>query len=386
MQVLRSRAALALATLIVALCALAPAALAAPVTVNLRVEGSSTTIFEGPVTTDAKTIRMDGVDRPCDGTNGGANPSPGPTMTSALDDGAIAGGFTWDGTWFDGFDDFGIDRVGPDSATSSEFWGYAHNWQDSSVGGCQQIVSGGDDVLFGYDYFSKSALLRLSGPATAEADRPVTVTVVDGRSGSPAGGASVGGALTGADGRAQVTFSSTGVQRLKAERAGALRSNALSICVHRGDDGTCGTGSGSGAGGSAGVAGGGGGAVAVDTRLVVASILGIRDGQRFSRRRAPRLLRGAVDPRGAGVHAVRFRLRRAVGRRCWFYRATVERFRRGTCRASWFLYRVGDRPRWSYLLPSRLAPGRYVLHVRVMDRWGREVTRRVRFVVLGGRR
>ena len=380
MQDLRSRAALAVAILVAALGAVAPAAPAAPVTVNLRIEGRTSTIFEGPVTTDAKTLTKDASGpHACDGTNGGANPTPGPTMTTALDDGAIAGGFTWDGTWFS-FGDFGIDRIGPDASTSSEFWGYAYNWQSSQVGGCQQQVSTGDDVLFGYDYFSKSALLKLTGPATAEAGQPVTVTVVDGQNGSPAAGATVGGTVTGPDGTASVTFSSTGVQRLKAERAASLRSNALAVCVHQGNDGTCGTGGPGGGAGSGTAAGGGAGAV--DTRLAVVSIAGIRNGQRFARRRAPRLLRGTVQPGGAGLHAVRFRLRRADGRRCWFYSARVERFRRGACGASWFFYRLGDRPQWEYLLPSRLAPGGYALDVRVMDRWGREITKRVRFTVL----
>jgi hypothetical protein len=379
MQVIRRCTALVAALVLSSFGVLAPAALAAPVTVNLRIEGKTSTIFEGPVTTDAKTLTKDASGpHACDGTNGGANPTPGPTMTSALDDGAIAGGFTWDGTWFS-FGDFGIDRIGPDASTSTEFWGYAYNWQSSQVGGCQQQVSTGDDVLFGFDYFSKSALLRLSGPATAEADQPVRVTVVDGQSGSPVAGALVGGSVTGPDGQATVTFSATGVQRLKAERADALRSNALSVCVHRGNDGTCGA---TGPGGAAGTPGPGAGGAPADTRGAAASFVGIADGQRFTRRRAPRLLRGTVDPGAAGIHLVRFRLRRAVGARCWFYSAAQERFRRGSCAADWFLYRLGDRPSWEYLLPSRVGPGHYVLTVRVMDRWGREIQRRVRFRVL----
>ena len=56
---------------LVALLACATAQ-AAPVTVNLRVEGSSSTIFEGPVTTDGKQIDKGDGPHPCDGTNGGA--------------------------------------------------------------------------------------------------------------------------------------------------------------------------------------------------------------------------------------------------------------------------------------------------------------------------
>ena len=123
--------------------------------------GLNKTIFEGPVTTSGHDIAKDSSGaHHCDGTNNGSGSSPGATMTSALDDASRTGAFSWDGTYFASFDDFGVDRVGPDAANSSQFWGYALNFQASSVGGCQQKVSGGDDVLFAFDFFSKSHLLR----------------------------------------------------------------------------------------------------------------------------------------------------------------------------------------------------------------------------------
>jgi hypothetical protein len=164
---------------------LAQAAQAAPVTVNLRIEGASSTIFEGFVTTDAKTIQG----HSCDGTNGGANPTPGPTMTSALDDASILHGFPWSGAWSDGLHDFGINSIGPDANNSSQFWGYAYNWQSSNVGGCQQEVRDGDQVLFGFDFFSKSHFLELSGPASAQVGQPVQLKVVDGQDNSAISGA-----------------------------------------------------------------------------------------------------------------------------------------------------------------------------------------------------
>lgn len=222
--------------------ACAPAALAAPVTVTLRIEGESSTIFEGPVTTDAKTIAKDSSGpHPCDGTNGGVSTTPGPTMTSALDDGSIVQGFTWAGTYFNGFDDFGIDRIGPDANTSTAFWGYALNYVPSQLGGCQQKVQAGDEVLFAYDFFSKTGLLKLTGPSSASTGEPVTLKVVDGKDAKPVAGASVGGELTKADGTVTLVFSAAGMQQLKASRSGDVRSNALSVCVHAGDDGTCGT-------------------------------------------------------------------------------------------------------------------------------------------------
>jgi hypothetical protein len=402
MQHLPRRAIAVIVALTLAALVAAVPALAAPVTVNLRIEGKSSTIFEGPVSTDAKTLTKDASGpHSCDGTNGGANPGPGPTLTTSLDDGSIAGGFTWDGTWFDSFHDFGIDRIGPDANSSSQFWGYALNYQPSSVGGCQQEVASGDDVLFAYDFFSKSHLLKLTGPATAETGQPVIVKVVDGQDGSAMAGASVGGQLTGPDGTAQVTFADRGSQRLKAERADSVRSNALVVCVHQGADGTCGT---AGSGPEGGALG-----AFVEDRLPAARILGIARGARFTTRSAPRLLRGHADPGSAGLDRVRLRLRRTysvvagprrpatqrrrsaafTGRvltRCQFYSATVERFRAGTCAASYFLYTISDRPDWSYLLPERLRPGRYALDAVVLDRRGRQARATVTFTVVEPRR
>src|SRR3954463_9732234 len=101
-------------TLVVLVMALACApAWAAPVTVNLRVEGAKTTIFEGKVKTDGHQIEQDkNGPQACDGTNGGATPAAGPTITSALDD-AVA----WDGSWTASLSDFLVSRIGPDKAT-----------------------------------------------------------------------------------------------------------------------------------------------------------------------------------------------------------------------------------------------------------------------------
>jgi hypothetical protein len=59
----------------------------------------------------------------------------------------------------------------------------------------------------------------------------VTVQVTDGQDGSPQEGAAVGGAQTGSDGRATLSFADAGVYRLKAEAAKSVRSNTLTLCV-----------------------------------------------------------------------------------------------------------------------------------------------------------
>jgi hypothetical protein len=223
---------LALPAVLLAAGATAPAATAAPAAVNLRVEGATTTLFEDRITTDGRTVTSaSGGSHQCDGTNGGVNPTPGPSATAALDDGARLGGLTWDGTYDNGFDDYLISRIGPDSQTSSQFWALLVNSEFSSVGGCQQRVRTGDEVLWAFDGFSKAHTLRLAGPSSATTGQPFTVRVTDGENGAPLADASVGGATTGADGRAGVTIEDKGIYRLKASRADSVRSNALSVCV-----------------------------------------------------------------------------------------------------------------------------------------------------------
>jgi hypothetical protein len=344
------------------LLSLSAPAVAAPVTVQLRVEGASSTIFEAPVTTDGKAIDKGSGPHPCDGTNLGANPSPGPTMTSALDDGSLSGGFSWDGTWNDSFQDFIIDRIGPDASdfATSRFWGIALNFQPSSVGGCQQQVRAGDEVLFAYDFFSKAHLLELRGAATAAIGQPLTVTVTDGKDGSPVAGANVGGAATDPAGQATLRFDSPGVKTLKAEKADSIRSNALLVCVSETGTGDCGV-----PATRLGTPAGAGRRVR-DSRAPAARISSPRQGAVY--RRGPRLLRGTATDDASGVTVVKLALRRhAPGRNCRWWSGRRERFVGNHCRKTFF-FAIGDDPAWSYLLPRRLPPGHYVLDVKAFDR------------------
>ena len=346
------------------LCFCTPA-WAAPVTVQLRVEGATTTLFEGPVTTDGKTIAKDADGpQPCDGTNDAANPAPGPTMTSALDDGQRAGAYTWSGDWSPSLSDFSVDRIGPDvgGPATMRYWGYALNYVAAGAGGCHVQVKAGDEVLFAYDFFSKVHTLRLTGPPSAVVGEPTTLRVIDGKDGAPVAGANVAGATTAGDGTARVTFSSPGIQRLKAERADSVRSNLLSIPV----------------GTSIQAA-----AQAAPTRVVdrTAPRIALTSLRRNARyRRGPRTLAGSVADDG-GILQAYFRLRRTARGGCSWYSAKRERFSRpGSCRRARF-NRVGDRGSFSYLLPERLPRGRYLLEVKALDRALNVSTRRVRFSV-----
>jgi hypothetical protein len=213
--------------------ALPVAAAAVPVTVNLRVEGATQTIFEGPVITDVHPVKTpsDTQARPCEGSSIGKPPAP--TAIGALDDAARGGAFTWDALWDSSFNDYyPFLRIGPDTIDSTtHFLAFYLNWKVAETGGCGQHVNQNDEVLFAYEDFVTSPLLRLSGPGAASTGENVALRVVDGLTSAPQAGASVGGATTGADGTATVSFAQRGIYRLKADKPGAIRSNTVVLCV-----------------------------------------------------------------------------------------------------------------------------------------------------------
>jgi hypothetical protein len=372
MPKLQSLAALLAATVALALSA---PALATPVTVNLRVEGSTQTLFEGPVTTDAKSLTKDNTGaHPCNGTNAGANPQPGATMTGAMDDGITSAGLTWNGSWSSGFSDFSINGIGPDNVPASfdPYWGYFLNNVASQLGGCQQQVAQGDDVLFAFASYG-SPLLLLAAPeraATGEAFQ-VTVQQNDGNGGpsTAANGANVTGATTDASGHATLSFPDAGSHVLKASRSGSIRSNAAAVCVYVAGSGDCGTDK----------------PVETPTEQTPAPQPRAKDttppvvhvGSPKARKtysRGPRELFGTVDEAG-GIAQVFLRLRTtdggylASGSRCrWFSgKRGVFTHRTVPCSKARF-FRIGSNARWSYLLPSRLGNGTYALDVKVLDR------------------
>jgi hypothetical protein len=213
--------------------ALAPAAQAAPTKVKVRVEGATKTLFEGAVTTDAHPLNGgDGSGaHACDGTNGGASTVPGPTATGALDDATKAGNLGWIGAYDPSFSDFIVSKIGPDTATSTQFWGVAVQWKSLEVGGCQFKVSPGEEVLWAYDLFAKKHILRLSGPERARSGKTVRLKVVDGTTNRPVKGATVGGKKTNGGGVVRLRLRAKGTKRLKATEPTSVRSNQIAVKV-----------------------------------------------------------------------------------------------------------------------------------------------------------
>lgn len=333
-----------------AVAAAAPAA-AEPVTVDLRIEGPTRTIFEGPVTTDVRGFRFTGesVTHRCDGTTvGGSSATPVPTRGAVLAAAAQRAPFSFTGTWHPGFgatfETIDGESVGFDTATG-RFLAEYENGQFASFGACADPVDDGDDVLFAYADGSE-VLLALYGPRRARPDQELTVLVANASTGDPVAGAEVGGELTGADGRVTVgSFGERGHVDLKATKGGAIRSNRLRVCVTKRP-----------CGGSS------------DRTAPLARITRIRHGADYAR--GPRELRGHVGSDPAGVREVLVSLRRKHEGRCSTYSATVERFVRRPCSSTAPFAVDPERGRWSYLLPARVAPGRYVLEAIAVDRAG----------------
>lgn len=213
------------------LLAALPIAEAGATKVNVRVEGKTKTLLERNVDTFAHDVTGDSTGpHKCDGTNGGANPSPGPTLTGAFDDAARKAGVTWQGSWNESFEDFLINTVGPDSSTSSQFWGTALNFQDTSVGGCQVRVEQGDQVLIAFDSFDKPKL-RLTGVRGARSREVFALFVLDGVTGDRIAGARVGGKTTNTQGRVLLRIAKRGLYRFKATRSDSVRSNQWKVRI-----------------------------------------------------------------------------------------------------------------------------------------------------------
>src|SRR5204863_5330292 len=109
-----------------------------------------------------------------------------------------------------------------------------------------------------------------------------------------------------------------------------------------------------------------------DTTPPVIDLTTIQNGKTYTT--GPRVLAGDVDESG-GIAQVFLRLQASDGgdltsaSKCrWFSgKRGVFTHRTVPCSRARF-FRIGTNPKFSYLLPSRLGKGRYVLDVKVLDR------------------
>jgi hypothetical protein len=136
------------------------------------------------------------------------------------------------------FDDYFVTSIGDSAQTSTQFWGLLLDYQFTPVGGCQQQVAKGDNILWAYDAFNKPYFLKLDASANlVKVNKPLTFTVTDGLSEvalSDAQVATLDGKTKGTtdtSGKVTLTFTKPGLVTLKATRSDSIRSNAWVVVV-----------------------------------------------------------------------------------------------------------------------------------------------------------
>jgi hypothetical protein len=298
----------------------------------------------------------------------------------------------WEGHWNSGFGDYELLSIDGQTypfepgAGKNYFWDFWLNGEASTKGICGAQVHPGDQLLFFPGCFGSECppepnVLGVEVPTVAEVASFVPVTVLShpsaGGAPVPVAGASVTSegtsATTDSGGHGTLAFAHAGRFTIHVTAgAGAPPSvpAEASVCVHAGNDGTCGT-SAPAASGTPAAAGSGtlGARTSVGPKAIVAELTGLIDGHRYRRGHAPRVLAGKVTAPST-VTSISLRLRRTYRSRCWAYDGRRERFLRVRCRRGGFFRVAPAGGSFSYLLPARLQPGRYVLDMKATDAAG----------------
>lgn len=210
---------------------------------KFRIEGGQEgNIFDGCISTGPRNITTpSGGTHLCDGTNNNANPSPGGTLTTAIDSSGRELGYGFDGTYSNQFQDFFIQSISSTTQTGNQYWGVLRNLVFTEMGGCQEEVANGDEGLWAFDAFAPnrnfldiSPQVIVVNPAeTGSITLTVTQVNPDSGSRSPASGATLGtGSVADANGNIYLQVpSEPGCYQYKAEMTNAIRSPAVYLTV-----------------------------------------------------------------------------------------------------------------------------------------------------------
>lgn len=303
--------------------------------------------------------------------------------TSAAGALELATAGNWEGNWSTKYNDYEVVSIEGHSypfeegAPANHYWSF---WQDNvfaQVGICEAELQSGDQVLFVPSCYGSSCppeptqLLGLEVPTTGEVGKPVTVTArsypTTGGSPAPAAGVTVtgggAGGQTDSEGHVALTFTQNGTFTLRATGNGAEPRpipGEANICVHNGNDGTCGTTIPSKTGPAKSLP------LITPPAPEVVQAGGVKNGHIYTHRNAPRVLIGSVTvPVGSTLREIRLSLERAHRGHCFAFNGRLAAFVRSHCHTPHF-FKVAQTTSFSYLLPSRLRPGRYVYLVEAV--------------------
>jgi hypothetical protein len=362
------------------LCLVVPASALAggPATVTVRVEGlAETKLLPTSVTTTTTPVSK---------AESPGNTCPGTSALGALQ---LATSGNWSGPWEAEFNQYSIYAIEGEthefeaSSNANYYWSFWLDNKEATVGACAAELQAGDQALFFPACYGAACPtqeptpLAIEAPTTVNAGEQVNVTVEQYNSkgeAAPAVGANVGGggtsAVTDSQGHTTLKFAGDGTYTLRAtsgfEEPLAIRDETT-ICVHEGNDGTCGT-------TRPGAPSTNTGPPTVNVTPGVgdtATVGGVKNGHHYSRRKGPRILQGLVQaPVGGTVREVRISLQHRKGKHCTVFSGTKETFVRARCGATRF-FSVGDAESFSYLLPASLPPGRYVYDIEAIDGTGK---------------
>lgn len=357
-----------------------------PGAVTVRVEGfnGATLLAQTQVTTTTNPIAVEG------GVCGGA------TAGGALYD-ATHGDWKVKNDGAEGIEIDGIEGLSfpPFSERPDAYWSFWLNDEFAQQGACSQAVESGADIVFaaqcdalGPDCSSATApdhLLTASAPTAivVQVGTPVSVTIgsISTSSGLretslPANVTVTAGSLTvspNASGVATLSLPAPGTYTVQAHAPDSIPSDPHTICVHNGNDGACGTQAPSGSAGSQASTGGPAPVVPFKSPFaLVPRLTGLSDGHVYTRAHAPRIIAGSVLAHTA-VASVSLTLRRSYRHRCYAFDGVTTRFVRARC-GTGRPFQVASNGQFSYLLPSALAPGRYVLDIEATDAAGNRTT------------
>jgi hypothetical protein len=374
---------------------------AEPAQVTVRVEGlTETKLLPTPVTLNGAPLVKDGnAEHAC----------PGNTALAALQ---IATGGNWSGPWNSKFKQYELFTIEGEThlfepeASANYFWSFWLNEKESEIGACEAQVNPGDRALFVVSCFGKACPepaptpLGINSPSSANVGEPVPVTVKRFSTSGVATevpGATITGAsapaTTDPNGHVTVAFTQPGTAILRVSAPASIRTEAT-VCVHSGNDGTCGTSA------PAAVSTPAAGSVQNlpappygGPYAVVAKTTGVLDAHSYLKRNAPRVLGGIVTAH-TGITSVSIELWRWHRGRCYVYDGRQERFLAAPCARSGYFkipssssfFKVSSTSSFSYLLPFALGPGEYLLDIQATDAAGNRTslargTSRIRFYV-----
>jgi hypothetical protein len=351
-------------------------ALAGP-TVKVRVEGESSTLLPLTTVTLEKPEPVSGC--------------PANSANAAID---LAVNGNWDHGEEEGSSgDFTQTILGETHAFTHESDTWAVWIDDKWAGGiCEDLLSEGQELLLVADHepapYAPTVLpLVLSGvPSSVVTGVPFNVTVsrIHTRPGTfpeigegtpePEAAVTVSGAgvsaLTNANGLATLTLSAPGSYALAAHEPGAAPSVPVAVCVRRSGESACGVSGSTGASNGSSPAGNASPVVPSykGPYAIVPYLNSLTDGHVYKHGHAPRVLSGSVFAHTT-VSSVSLTLRRSYRHRCYSFDGVTTRFVHARC-GTGHPFEVSSNGTFSYLLPSALAPGRYVLDIEASDAAG----------------